>query len=85
LSTFIKRIYAILCVSIKAVGPSCNYYITRYEANSICACTEISRVRESILQQQVINREPMTLPEPSGSVVSLSEKLFIPVKEHPEV
>jgi len=42
-------------------------------------------VRESILQQQVINREPMMLPEPAGPVVSLSEKLFIPVKEHPEV
>lgn len=51
----------------------------------MCACAEISRVRESILQQQVINREPVMLPEPSGPVVNLSEKLLIPVKEHPEV
>jgi len=47
--------------------------------------TEITRVREDILQQQVINKEPLTLPEPSGPVVCLSEKLFIPVREHPEV
>lgn len=46
---------------------------------------EITRVRESILQQQIVNREPLTLPEPVGPVVSLSEKLYIPVKDHPEV
>jgi len=61
------------------------FFIRRQESNSICACAEISRVRESILQQQVINREPVMLPEPSGPVVNLSEKLLIPVKEHPEV
>jgi len=51
----------------------------------MCARVEIARVREGILQQQVINREPVTLPGPSGPAVSLSEKIFIPVKEHPEV
>jgi len=51
----------------------------------VLLCAEITRVRESILKQQVVNSEPVALPEPSGPLVSLSEKLFIPVKEHPEV
>ena len=46
---------------------------------------EITRVRESILQQQIVNREPLALPEPCGPLVNVSEKLFIPVREHPEV
>jgi len=49
------------------------------------AYAEITRVRENILQQQVVNREPVILPEPSGPVVTLSEKIFIPINEHPEV
>jgi len=31
------------------------------------------------------NKEPLTLPEGVGPVITLSEKLFVPVKDHPEV
>jgi protein quaking len=45
---------------------------------------EISRVRESLFQQQVISKETLHLPEQFGPLVVLSEKLFIPVKEYPD-
>ena len=30
-------------------------------------------------------RDPLNLPEKAGPIVTLSEKLYVPVKEHPEV
>ena len=31
------------------------------------------------------NKEPLTLPEAVGTLVTLSEKLYVPVKEYPDV
>jgi len=45
---------------------------------------EISRVRGSVLSFTG-ESDLLDLPEPVGPVVTLSEKLTIPVKEHPEV
>jgi len=45
---------------------------------------EISKVRGSALSFSS-ECDLLDLPEPVGSVVTLSEKLAIPVKEHPEV
>ena len=45
---------------------------------------EISRVRGSVLSFSG-DSDALELPEPVGPTVSLSEKLTIPVKEHPEV
>jgi protein quaking len=44
---------------------------------------EINKVRISLFHINS-NREPMALPEPVGPVLTLSEKLYVPVKEHPE-
>lgn len=45
---------------------------------------EISRVRSGLLHWNEIKKENTHLPEPSGQVVTLSEKLFVPVNQHPE-
>ena len=45
---------------------------------------EISRVRRSVVSFSG-DDDALDLPEPVGPVVTLSEKLNIPVKEHPEV
>jgi len=45
---------------------------------------EISRVRGNVLSFTGDN-DGLDLPEAVGPVVTLSEKLTIPVKEHPEV
>ncbi|KAL3882216.1 hypothetical protein ACJMK2_028581 [Sinanodonta woodiana] len=45
---------------------------------------EINRARLSLFHCKNGGREPLSLPEPYGPVVTLSEKLFVPVKEHPE-
>jgi len=45
---------------------------------------EISRVRGSVLSFSD-DSDALDLPEAIGPVVTLSEKLTIPVKEHPEV
>jgi len=49
-----------------------------------CDCAEISRVRGSVLSFSG-DSDALELPEPVGPTVTLSEKLTIPVKEHPEV
>ncbi|XP_060588270.1 protein quaking-B-like isoform X4 [Ruditapes philippinarum] len=45
---------------------------------------EINRVRLCLFHNKSTAREPLNLPEPQGPIVTLSEKLFVPVKEHPE-
>jgi len=45
---------------------------------------EINRVRGHVLHLG-IDSEPLQLPEPVGPVVTLQEKLTVPVKDHPDV
>lgn len=32
-----------------------------------------------------VKKEPLVLPEPDGAPVTITEKVFVPVKDHPEV
>jgi len=48
------------------------------------AIVEINRVRGSVMTFSA-DTDLLDLPEPVGPAVTLSEKLTIPVKEHPEV
>lgn len=60
------------------------YTSIKAESKLPCNCAEINRVRSSLFHWNA-NKEVMNLPEPSGPIVTLSEKLFVPVNEHPEV
>ncbi|KAI6208891.1 KH domain-containing protein [Aphelenchoides besseyi] len=44
---------------------------------------EINRVRVTIFQCEFTN-EPLALPDPIGEVTTQTEKVFVPVKEHPD-
>jgi len=44
---------------------------------------EINRVRGNLFHLST-NKEPLCLPEESGSIVSLSEKLVVPVRDYPD-
>lgn len=46
--------------------------------------TEINRVRLQLFHHKGSNRDPLPLPEVQGPTVTLSEKLYVPVKEHPD-
>lgn len=46
---------------------------------------EIAKVRASLFQINGVRKEPLTLPEPDGETVTLNEKVYVPVKEHPDV
>lgn len=54
-----------------------------------CFCvSEINRVRKDMYSDTVnglVDRHPLELPEPIGPIVHLQEKLFVPVKEYPDV
>ncbi|XP_050293593.1 protein held out wings isoform X3 [Anthonomus grandis grandis] len=45
---------------------------------------EIARVRASLFQINGVKKEPLVLPEPDGQVTTLTEKVYVPVKEHPD-
>lgn len=51
----------------------------------ICCFTEIGRVRSSLFQVDGVKKEPLVLPEPDGEPTTLTEKVFVPVKDHPDV
>lgn len=46
---------------------------------------EISKVRSSLFQINGMKKEPLVLPDGIGPPVSRSEKVYVPVKEHPDV
>ncbi|XP_051161366.1 protein held out wings isoform X8 [Leptopilina boulardi] len=45
---------------------------------------EIAKVRASLFQISGVKKEPLILPEPDGDVTTLTEKVYVPVKEHPD-
>lgn len=50
--------------------------------------SEINRVRKDMYSDTVnglVDKHPLELPEPIGPIVHLQEKLFVPVKEYPDV
>ncbi|XP_063707508.1 protein held out wings isoform X3 [Culicoides brevitarsis] len=45
---------------------------------------EISKVRASLFQINGVRKEPLELPEPDGQPLTMNEKVYVPVKEHPD-
>ncbi|ETN61868.1 quaking protein A [Anopheles darlingi] len=45
---------------------------------------EISKVRASLFHINGVTKEPLQLPDPDGETVTLNEKVYVPVKEHPD-
>ncbi|XP_022124294.1 protein held out wings isoform X1 [Pieris rapae] len=45
---------------------------------------EIAKVRASLFQINGVKKEPLILPEPEGMLTTLTEKVYVPVKEHPD-
>ncbi|XP_033226113.1 protein held out wings isoform X8 [Belonocnema kinseyi] len=45
---------------------------------------EIAKVRASLFQISGVKKEPLILPEQEGDVTTLTEKVYVPVKEHPD-
>nr|CAD7424128.1 unnamed protein product [Timema monikensis] len=46
--------------------------------------TEIAKVRASLFQINGTKKEALVLPEADGLPVTLTEKVYVPVKEHPD-
>lgn len=49
---------------------------------------EITRVRKDMYNDTVsglVDKHPLELPDAHGPIVHLQEKLFVPVKEYPDV
>ncbi len=47
--------------------------------------TEIGKVRGNLFQINGNEKKPMVLPDAVGVAVNLSEKVYVPVKEFPDV
>ncbi|XP_032682677.1 protein held out wings isoform X1 [Odontomachus brunneus] len=45
---------------------------------------EIAKVRASLFQISGVKKEPLVLPDPEGDIKTLTEKVYVPVKEHPD-
>ena len=93
-----KDLYATLglCPEVK-INMTVMYQIQRKINVWLCLClpqctrlcvSEINRVRKDMYSDTVnglVDRHPLELPEPMGPIVHLQEKLFVPVKEYPDV
>jgi protein quaking len=47
--------------------------------------SEIGKVRGNLFQINGTEKKPMVLPDAVGAAVNLSEKVYVPVKEFPDV
>lgn len=52
---------------------------------SLSMPTEINRVRSNLFQINGCEKKPLVLPDAEGQVLPRSEKVYVPVKEFPEV
>lgn len=52
---------------------------------NVSIVTEIAKVRASLFQINGVKKEPLELPEADGPPMTLNEKVYVPVKEHPDV
>ena len=46
---------------------------------------EIGKVRGNLFQINGRQKEPLSLPSAEGNMLTLSEKIYVPIKEHPDV
>lgn len=72
---------------IRLFRVSCNsaFLPLSVRANFVVSILEIAKVRSSLFQINGVKKEPLVLPEPDGPVTTLTEKVYVPVKEHPDV
>ena len=42
-------------------------------------------MRASLFQISGVKKDPLVLPDAEGEVLTLTEKVYVPVKEHPDV
>ncbi|CAD1477726.1 unnamed protein product, partial [Heterotrigona itama] len=54
------------------------------QLRSILVILQIAKVRASLFQISGVKKEPLVLPEPEGDITTLTEKVYVPVKEHPD-
>ena len=47
--------------------------------------SEIGKVRGNLFQINGKKNEPLVLPDAAGPSISLSEKVYVPIKEFPDV
>jgi protein quaking len=50
-----------------------------------CCVAEIAKVRASLFQINGAKKDPLVLPEAEGAPTTLTEKVYVPVKDHPDV
>ena len=64
-------------------------YVQIYMKPNLCIYfyyfSEIGKVRGNLFQINGKKQEPLSLPEAAGAPVTLSEKVYVPIKEYPDV
>lgn len=60
-------------------------YFLHINISDFLLVAEIGRVRSSLFQVDGVKKEPLVLPDPEGEPMTLTEKVFVPVKDHPDV
>ncbi|KYN39038.1 hypothetical protein ALC56_06464 [Trachymyrmex septentrionalis] len=73
---------ALLCMQL--LHSRVNLLIVTYSSLDRFYVTEIAKVRASLFQISGVKKEPLVLPEPEGDITTLTEKVYVPVKEHPD-
>jgi hypothetical protein len=61
------------------------FILTRYYSFFFFFVSEISKVRGNLFQINGYVKEPLILPDGNGPPVIHTEKVYVPVKDHPEV
>ena len=60
-------------------------YMTIYFILLFFVFSEIGKVRGNLFQINGKKNEPLVLPDAAGPSISLSEKVYVPIKEFPDV
>ena len=60
-------------------------YDNIFDISFLFLFSEIGKVRGNLFQINGKKNEPLVLPDAAGPSISLSEKVYVPIKEFPDV
>ena len=82
----IKRLYRLsFKLNDIVVSNQVELYYNIFDISFFFQFSEIGKVRGNLFQINGKKNEPLVLPDAAGPSISLSEKVYVPIKEFPDV
>lgn len=82
---YVIYVMGITIQTTQNMWPCCKWNLNDFFTLFLSSFSEIGKVRGNLFQINGKKNEPLVLPDAVGTSTSLSEKVYVPIKEYPDV